>query len=123
MSTKQDKLTAHFRTSKQPAAPSAAGKARSNKRQKKDEAPAPEAVARSEGDAAVSNVDLPEEEQLLRRFDLQTKYGPCAGITRLERWERAQKFGLQPPEDVRRVLLGKRAGDPAHQSLWAAQNI
>ncbi len=31
-------------------------------------------------------VDLPEEEQLLRRFDLQTKYGPCAGITRLERW-------------------------------------
>ena len=27
------------------------------------------------------------------------------GITRLERWERAQKHGLNPPDDVKDILL------------------
>jgi hypothetical protein len=29
--------------------------------------------------------DTPEEERVLRQFDLDTRYGPCAGMTRLER--------------------------------------
>lgn len=36
-------------------------------------------------------------EATLREFDLSSKYGPCMGISRLERWERAAKLGLEPP--------------------------
>lgn len=36
-------------------------------------------------------------EQLLRRFDLEPKYGPCCGVSRSERWERAQRLGIDPP--------------------------
>lgn len=70
--------------------------------------------------------------EMLRRFDLAWEYGPCtgespwpppatprcvpqapltvsphppAGITRLQRWERAQALGLSPPGPVRDALL------------------
>ena len=29
-----------------------------------------------------------------------SKFGPYVGIPRLERWERAQALGLNPPEEV-----------------------
>lgn len=29
--------------------------------------------------------DISQEEQVLRAFDLDTRFGPCAGMTRLER--------------------------------------
>lgn len=32
------------------------------------------------------------------------EYGPCIGVTRLERWNRAEALGLSPPPEVR--LLG-----------------
>uniref|UniRef100_A0A8C4V7L1 DPOD4 polymerase n=1 Tax=Falco tinnunculus TaxID=100819 RepID=A0A8C4V7L1_FALTI len=38
--------------------------------------------------------------EMLRRFDLAWEYGPCTGITRLQRWERAQALGLSPPGPV-----------------------
>lgn len=34
-----------------------------------------------------------------------------AGITRLQRWERAQLHGLNPPEDVRELLLQAQTQD------------
>lgn len=37
---------------------------------------------------------------ILRVFDMTAKYGPCVGISRLDRWKRAQKLGLEPPEEV-----------------------
>ncbi|NXJ97995.1 DPOD4 polymerase, partial [Corythaixoides concolor] len=70
--------------------------------------------------------------EMLRRFDLAWEYGPCtgesprpplprsppilgpadpgpaAGITRLQRWERAQALGLSPPGPVRDALLEHR---------------
>lgn len=39
--------------------------------------------------------------EILRIFDLSYEYGPCLGVSRLERWERAQKAGLNPPIQVR----------------------
>eukprot|EP00249_Psilotum_nudum_P010964 c22880_g1_i1 orf=144-482(+) len=45
-----------------------------------------------------------EGEELLRQFDMDIRYGPCLGVTRLERWERAKRLSLQPPEDVKEVL-------------------
>jgi DNA polymerase delta subunit 4 len=53
----------------------------------------------------------PPEEQL-RAFDLELQYGPCAGLTRLERWERAKQLGLDPPENICTLLKGLPA---AHQ--------
>ncbi|NXV85751.1 DPOD4 polymerase, partial [Calonectris borealis] len=73
--------------------------------------------------------------EMLRRFDLAWEYGPCTGeaprfpprprsapwvppgpadpappigITRLQRWERAQALGLSPPGPVRDALLEHR---------------
>jgi len=45
--------------------------------------------------------------QMLRFFDMSYEFGPCVGMTRLERWERAEAFGLNPPVEVRDMLLTK----------------
>ncbi|KAJ9097503.1 hypothetical protein QFC20_006160 [Naganishia adeliensis] len=41
---------------------------------------------------------------ILRAFDLSPQYGPCVGISRLARWERAKAWGLAPPEEIREIL-------------------
>ena len=46
-----------------------------------------------------------EAEAALRQFDLCSKYGPCMGITRMERFDRAVKLGLNPPPEVRELVL------------------
>mmetsp|Transcript_25524 Transcript_25524/g.64767 ORF Transcript_25524/g.64767 Transcript_25524/m.64767 type:complete len:115 (-) Transcript_25524:124-468(-) len=73
------------------------------------------------GEEAVTNFDIDAEERLLRAFDLATKYGPCAGMTRLERWERAEKFGLSPPAEVREVVLRRGPGSTSNQPVWAGR--
>ncbi|KAK9144100.1 hypothetical protein Sjap_004003 [Stephania japonica] len=59
--------------------------------------------------------DYGESEQLLREFDMNMAYGPCIGMSRLNRWERAHKLGLNPPEEVG-LTLGK--GKVGLQCLW-----
>ncbi|EXJ78542.1 hypothetical protein A1O1_08943 [Capronia coronata CBS 617.96] len=44
-------------------------------------------------------------EKILRHFDLSSQYGPCIGISRLQRWKRANLLGLEPPVEVLAVLL------------------
>ncbi|KAK4457790.1 DNA polymerase delta subunit 4 [Cladorrhinum samala] len=44
-------------------------------------------------------------EKVLRYFDVSSQYGPCIGITRLKRWQRANRLGLHPPIEVLAVLL------------------
>lgn len=48
---------------------------------------------------------LDDTDKLLRDFDLNYAYGPCVGIKRIDRWERAESLGLNPPEVVKKVLL------------------
>ena len=55
--------------------------------------------------------DSAATEAMLREFDLNSEYGPCAGMTRLERWDRAQKWGLSPPQNVRDALLAGAKGE------------
>ncbi|CAJ0840941.1 17710_t:CDS:2 [Entrophospora sp. SA101] len=50
--------------------------------------------------------DLSEEERILIAFDMDYTYGPCVGLTRLQRWNRACKLGLQPPAQVKELLSG-----------------
>lgn len=45
------------------------------------------------------------EEKILRHFDLSSQYGPCIGVTRVNRWKRANKLGLKPPIEVLAVAL------------------
>lgn len=52
-------------------------------------------------------IDPEQLEQRLRsEFDLETKYGPVVGLTRMERWERAVRLGLDPPTWVRDAIQG-----------------
>jgi DNA polymerase delta subunit 4 len=41
---------------------------------------------------------------ILREFDMNMAYGPCLGMTRLKRYERAQKWGLKPPPNIGMLL-------------------
>ncbi|ORX36385.1 DNA polymerase delta, subunit 4-domain-containing protein [Kockovaella imperatae] len=45
-----------------------------------------------------------EIHHVLRIFDMTSAYGPFIGVTRLQRWERAKKLGLNPPEEIKRIL-------------------
>lgn len=56
-----------------------------------------------------------ENEDVLKQFDMNMVYGPCLGMTRLERWERAKALGLNPPNDLLRILEGKNA---RQECLW-----
>ncbi|KAK0639072.1 DNA polymerase delta, subunit 4-domain-containing protein [Cercophora newfieldiana] len=49
--------------------------------------------------------DLTTGEKVLRYFDVSSQYGPCIGMSRLKRWQRAEKLGLKPPIEVLAVLL------------------
>ena len=42
------------------------------------------------------------------------EYGPCVGVTRLERWERAFALGLNPPDEVCAI--------PGHRLLISTQH-
>uniref|UniRef100_A0A7S3VTN5 DNA polymerase delta subunit 4 n=1 Tax=Dunaliella tertiolecta TaxID=3047 RepID=A0A7S3VTN5_DUNTE len=54
-------------------------------------------------------------EQLLRQFDLNSAFGPCIGMTRLARWDRAHKFGKRPPTEIRDAL---ESNPGLNQCLW-----
>ncbi|XP_058382254.1 DNA polymerase delta subunit 4 isoform X2 [Diceros bicornis minor] len=76
-------------------------------------------IAGEEAQPLSVDVSVDEAElELLRQFDLAWQYGPCTGITRLQRWHRAKQMGLEPPPEVRQVLQ-THPGDPRVQcSLW-----
>ncbi|KYK55296.1 DNA polymerase delta subunit 4 [Drechmeria coniospora] len=44
-------------------------------------------------------------ERVLRYFDVSSQYGPCIGVSRIKRWHRAERLGLNPPIEVLAVLL------------------
>lgn len=54
-------------------------------------------------------------EEILRQFDMNMAYGPCLGISRLERFERACRLNLKPPMDVKNLLM-RAGGNP--NALW-----
>uniref|UniRef100_A0A383W420 DNA polymerase delta subunit 4 n=1 Tax=Tetradesmus obliquus TaxID=3088 RepID=A0A383W420_TETOB len=105
----QARITDNFRQQKSFDSISRTG--RDKKQQKAPELPG------AHGEAAVTNYDISAEERLLRAFDLATQYGPCTGMTRLERWQRAEQFGLNPPMQVKELLTGLQ-GEQLNQCLW-----
>lgn len=61
------------------------------------------------GSVDVSTLSADQIEDILRLFDLNPAYGPFVGIDRLFRWQRAEKWGLQPPTIIREIIDTKRA--------------
>ncbi|CAJ0646555.1 13123_t:CDS:2 [Entrophospora sp. SA101] len=77
---------------------------------KVDVATTSSSIARSSSSSYSVRPKLSDEEnKFLIAFDLNYKFGPCVGITRLQRWDRANKHGLQPPSQVKELLSGTRA--------------
>ncbi|KAL8397120.1 hypothetical protein RB594_004001 [Gaeumannomyces avenae] len=54
--------------------------------------------------------DLGVDEKVLRYFDVSSQYGPCIGISRIRRWNRAERLGLRPPIEVLAILLKEEKG-------------
>jgi DNA polymerase delta subunit 4 len=63
----------------------------------------------------LADSDVSAEERILRQFDLNKKYGPCVGMTRTERWRRAEELGLSPPPAVLVLLQAQGANE---KCLW-----
>ena len=65
------------------------------------------------------DADAARDEATLRGFDLTSAYGPCLGLTRLERWDRAEKYGLDPPKAVLEALQRRgRAKARWRECVW-----
>ncbi|KAL6585672.1 hypothetical protein OROMI_002316 [Orobanche minor] len=45
-----------------------------------------------------------DNEEVLRQFDMNMAYGPCIGMSRLERWNRANSMGLHPPKEIENLF-------------------
>ncbi|CAO2170128.1 unnamed protein product [Urochloa humidicola] len=62
------------------------------------------------GDVEAEEEQYGAEEEALRQFDMDRSYGPCTGVTRLERWERTVAMGLHPPPHVRNLIVRHHRG-------------
>ncbi|XP_046572807.1 DNA polymerase delta subunit 4-like [Haliotis rubra] len=76
-------------------------------------------VGSSRGNKTQQAIDL----ELLRQFDLTLEFGPCSGITRMERWARAEKHGLNPPQGVKDLLEQNSHDEEYTQCLWKDYSI
>lgn len=54
--------------------------------------------------AKLTSEEVDEARELLRQFDMTMRYGPCVGVPRTSRWERALRFGLDPPARILEIL-------------------
>nr|XP_046256094.1 DNA polymerase delta subunit 4 isoform X2 [Scatophagus argus]XP_046256102.1 DNA polymerase delta subunit 4 isoform X2 [Scatophagus argus] len=104
MTTKRGLITDSFKVVKKAK--------KREKREKKSTPPPPRKEVETE--------TVQEEElQKLRQFDLDWRFGPCTGISRLQRWERAKLHGLDPPEEIRDLLLQTHTDPEYNLSLWS----
>ena len=77
--------------------------------EKKPEAPPPikkPADPKAEIREVEAGVQLSWEdaESRLREWDMNSRFGPCMSMTRLERWKRAEKLDIDPPIFIYNVI-------------------
>ncbi|XP_060117883.1 DNA polymerase delta subunit 4 isoform X2 [Heteronotia binoei] len=78
---------------------------------------------RVQTEALLQDAVQPDQVELLKQFDLSWEFGPCTGITRLQRWERAELLGLSPPTTVRELLLKYKGNPTVMHSLWQEYSL
>lgn len=67
----------------------------------------------------IDQITLDNYTNQLMLFDLNVNYGPCLGISRLDRWNRAEAFGLSPPIQIKEILLDKNIRiQDKNESIW-----
>ncbi|XP_065831346.1 DNA polymerase delta subunit 4-like [Oscarella lobularis] len=90
------------------------------------------AVSKTEDSLEESSPSIADEEELKQRlneleslklFDHNVEYGPATGISRLERWERAAKFGLRPPLKIKNILTKHANEAEFTESVWDCYNL
>uniref|UniRef100_A0A1J3GE66 DNA polymerase delta subunit 4 n=1 Tax=Noccaea caerulescens TaxID=107243 RepID=A0A1J3GE66_NOCCA len=69
----------------------------------------------SHGSVDVNADDYDNKEEMLRQFDMNMAYGPCLGMTRLDRWERALHLGMNPPNEIEKLLKTEKV---QQDCLW-----
>lgn len=104
---------------------SGGGKAKRKKTLQNEKKDSGDPTAR--GSSHIEAVDAPTPKltplEKLVRFDLDWNFGPCTGISRMERWQRAQTLDLMPPQDIKQILLA-HSSDPQYQhNLWSTYAI
>ncbi|SNX81860.1 related to DNA polymerase delta subunit 4 [Melanopsichium pennsylvanicum] len=62
-------------------------------------------------------------QQILRVFDLDPNYGPCMGMSRLERWQRAKDLDLDPPQEIHDILTTKQGVSEHKENVFAAHGL
>jgi hypothetical protein len=75
---------------------------------------APVSTERELAPGIVCTSEIAETE--LRAFDICTRYGPCMSLTRTQRFDRAKRLGLNPPERIRQIL--EVFPEMATESIW-----
>ena len=70
-----------------------------------------------------SALDREDLINTLRAFDLDINYGPCVGLRRKDRWQRAKYFNLNPPQNIIDMLANQQIenflGEPVLQRcIW-----
>ena len=57
---------------------------------------------------------------ILKSFDMNVKFGPLEGITRLDRWNRANTLGLNPPTEIKEFLEtdSSMQNDEVRLTMW-----
>ncbi|KAK7685749.1 hypothetical protein QCA50_011095 [Cerrena zonata] len=70
-----------------------------------------QAKGRSGGVKPIHSEGQNKIHEILHVFDLSYEYGPCIGVTRLERWTRADALGLKPPPEIRDILMTEEGSE------------
>ncbi|XP_062334009.1 DNA polymerase delta subunit 4 [Osmerus eperlanus] len=106
MTTKRRLITDSFKVVK---------KARRGEKKEKKPPPSPPQKETEPGPLSVREMELQE----LRQFDLDLRFGPCIGISRMQRWERASLHGLNPPEEIKELMLTRDTDPDYTHCLWS----
>ncbi|EST06463.1 DNA polymerase delta, subunit 4 [Kalmanozyma brasiliensis GHG001] len=62
-------------------------------------------------------------QQILRVFDLDPNYGPCMGMSRLERWQRAKELDLDPPQEIHDILNTKQGATEHKENVFTHHGL
>lgn len=75
------------------------------------------------GPSTPAPAEIDADERTLRNFDLESKYGPVSGLSRLERFQRAEKLGLCPPEFIRELILKHGEDSALNEHLFTTGKV
>jgi len=80
-------------------------------------------ASESPGYCTPAPAEIDADERTLRNFDLESKYGPVSGLSRLERFERAEKLGIAPPPFIKELILKHGEDSALNEHLFTVGKV